>query len=256
MLPVQRQMETVGLLSTHGAVAVEDLAERLGVSLSTVRRDLDDLERQGVVRRVHGGAVLTDPPALADEPEAPIRLREVERSHEKQAIALRAIELVEPGSVLLLTGGTTTAALAPLLASVPGIRVVTNSLDVAIRLANVDLDLTVLGGSLRRPELSLLGPLVGLGLDDLHIDHVIMGAYGIDQRSGVLGASAPECEVDRRLAGAAERLTLLVDSTKFTHRSPHRIVGLEAISELVTSTMAPIDELDGLRARGLRILTT
>lgn len=254
MLPVQRQRETIDLLSAQGAVSVEDLAERLGVSLSTVRRDLDDLERQGIVRRIHGGAILTDPSAPPDEPEAPIRLREVERSREKQQIARRAVELVEPGSVLLLTGGTTTAALAPMLVEVPGIQVVTNSLDVAIRLAQVDVDLVVLGGSLRRPELSLLGHLVGLGLDDLHIDHVIMGAYGIDQRSGVLGASAPECEVDRRLAAAADRLTILVDSTKFTRRSPHRIVGLEAISELVTSREAPIEELDGLQERGLHVL--
>ena len=255
MLPVQRRQETVGILSAQGAVSVETLAESLGVSLSTVRRDLDDLERQGMIQRVHGGAVLTDPSVPPDEPEPPIRLREVERSTEKRAIARGAVELIAPGSVLLLTGGSTTAALAPLLVDIPDIRVVTNSLDVAIRLAHVDVDLVVLGGSLRRPELSLLGPSTGAALDDLHIDHVVMGVYGMDQRSGALGASAAECEVDRHLARAGQRLTILVDSTKFTRRSPHRIVGLPEIDELVTSRDAPIDEVQGLRAAGLRIIT-
>ncbi|KRB43587.1 MULTISPECIES: DeoR/GlpR family DNA-binding transcription regulator [unclassified Terrabacter] len=250
MLPVQRHAETLGLITRQGVVSVEDLAAHLEVSLSTVRRDLDELERQGRVRRVHGGAVV-DGPQVPDAPELPPAMREVERQEEKQAIARRAIRLIEPGSALLLTGGTTTAALAPLLAAVPDVTVVTNSLDVAIRLADVDVDLVVLGGALRRPELSLLGSLVGLTLGELHVDHAIMGVYGVDHRSGLLGASALECETDRRLAGSADRLTVLADSSKFSRRSPHRICPLDAVTELVTSAAADETDVSVLRDQGL-----
>jgi DeoR/GlpR family transcriptional regulator of sugar metabolism len=253
MLPVERRTATIDLLASKRAVSVESLAEHLAVSLSTVRRDLDELEREGVVRRVHGGAVLQRPDAPPDAPELPPATRQIEHSDAKHAIARRAVELVQPGSALLVTGGTTTAALAPLLAGVPDITVVTNSLDVAVRLAHLDVDLVLLGGALRRPELSLLGSLVGLGLDELHVDHAIMGVYGIDPRSGLLGASAVECETDRRLARSAGRLTVLADASKFTRRSPHRITTLDAVSELVTTADAPAAEVAALREQGLDV---
>ena len=249
MLPVQRHAETLGMLTRDRAVSVEDLAAHLNVSLSTIRRDLDELERQGIVRRVHGGAILHR--GDDDAPEKPPAMREVERRAEKEQIAARAVQLIEPGSTVLITGGTTTAALAPLLAQVPRISVVTNSLVVAMRLIDVDVDVVVLGGMLRRPELSLLGTLIGAGLQELHLDHAIMGVYGIDPRSGLLGASAQECATDRRLAGSAERLTVLADASKFTRRSPHRIAGLDAVTELVTSPEASAEHLRPLREQGL-----
>lgn len=254
MLPVQRRTETLALLSRQHAVSVEALAAHLGVSESTVRRDLDELERQGIARRVHGGAVLEAQGETADAPELPPFMREVERQREKQAIALAARELVRPGSALLLTGGTTTAALAPLLVDVPDVTVVTNSLDVAIRLANADIELVLLGGALRRPELSLLGSLAQSSVRDVHVDHVVMGVYGIDDRGGLLGASSTECETDRILAQQGSRLTVLADSSKFTRRSPHRIAGLDAVSELVTTAHAPHDAVDALRTQGVDVL--
>lgn len=253
MLPVQRRAATLGMLTRFRAVSVERLAAHLDVSVSTIRRDLDELARQGIARRVHGGAILLDGFAgdAADAPDRPLTMWEVERHLKDHQIACRAVELVEPGSAVLLTGGTTTAALAPLLAQVPGISVVTNSLAVASQLSEVDVDVVVLGGFLRRPERSLLGTLVGLGLDELHVDHAIMGVYGIDRRSGLLGASAQECSTDRRIVGSAERLTVLADASTFTRRSPHRIAGLDAVSELVTSTEASTEHVQALRDEGL-----
>ena len=206
MLAVQRRKTTMELLSRTDAMSVEDLSAQLEVSLSTVRRDLDELEADGIVRRVHGGAVLVRP-VEPDAPELSPDLREVEHPDDKRAIAGVAVGLVKPGSVVLVTGGTTTAALLPLLSSVPDIVVVTNSLDVATRLCATDVDIIVLGGALRRPELSLLGHLVAAAIAELHIDHVITGAFGIDARSGLLGASAQEVETDRHLARSALRLT-------------------------------------------------
>lgn len=253
MLAVQRRNETLDLLTRQDAVTVEDLAARLAVSVSTVRRDLDELERQGKVRRVHGGAVLSTP-GVTDAPEPPLPAREIECAAEKAAIAARAATLIEPGTVVLVSGGTTTAGLAPHLSGIPGITVVTNSLDLAHRLALVAVDLVVLGGALRRPELSLLGSLVGHGLGELHIDHVLMGSYGIDPDSGLLGASAVECDTDRRIARSARRLTVLADPTKFTRRSPHRICPLDSVRELVTSAAIDADDLAAVRGRGVDVI--
>ncbi|MBK6885019.1 MAG: DeoR/GlpR transcriptional regulator [Tetrasphaera sp.] len=253
MLAVQRRNETLSLLSRQPVVTVEDLATRMAVSLSTVRRDLDELERQGKVRRVHGGAVLNEP-SPTDAPEPPLAAREIECAAEKQAIAARAAALIEPGTVILVSGGTTTAGLAPHLSGIPGITVVTNSLDLAMRLALVDVDVVVLGGALRRPELSLLGSLVGHGLGELHIDHVLMGSYGIDPQSGLLGASAIECETDRRIARSARRLTVLADATKFARRSPHRICTFEAVRDLVTTAAIDAGDLAAVRAQGVDVV--
>lgn len=255
MLAVQRRNETLEMLTRQDAVSVEHLAAHLAVSVSTVRRDLDELERQGKVRRVHGGAVLSTPGAT-DAPEPPLSAREIECADEKAAIAARAAALIEPGTVVLVSGGTTTAGLAPHLSGIPGITVVTNSLDLAHRLALVDVDLVVLGGALRRPELSLLGSLVGHSLGELHVDHVLMSAYGIDSHSGLLGASAVECETDRQIARSARRLTVLADATKFTRRSPHRICALDTVRELVTTDSIDADDLTALRGRGLDVILT
>jgi DeoR/GlpR family transcriptional regulator of sugar metabolism len=253
MLAVQRRDAIIDLLRRHEAVTVEDLAAQLRVSLSTVRRDLHQLEVDGPVQRVHGGAVLARAPVGPDAPELPPADREVQRREDKQAIAKAAVELIEPGSTLLVTGGTTTAALVPLLAGVPELTVVTNSLDVAHRLSGGDLDVVVLGGWLRRPEQSLLGHLVGVSVQEVHVDHAVMGVYGIDPRSGALGASEYECETDRTLARCAARLTILADASKFDRRSPHRIAPTERITELVTSADAPDDDVEALRARGVDV---
>jgi len=253
MLAVQRRNAAIDLLGSRDAIRVEDLASHLQVSLSTVRRDLDELERGGLVRRVHGGAILVRVPAGSDAPEPPPADREVERPAEKQAIAHEAARLIEPRSTVLVAGGTTTAAVLPLLAAVPDITVVTNSLDVAYRLSAVDIDVIVLGGALRRPELSLLGHLVGVSIHEVHVDQILMGVYGIDVRSGALGASAQECETDRTLARCAERLTILADARKFAQRSPHRIVPVERITELVTSSDASPEDVESLRARGVDV---
>lgn len=252
MLAVQRRSAILTQLGAADAVSVEVLSESLEVSLSTVRRDLDELEREGLVRRVHGGAVLVRA-AEPDAPELEPTLREVERASDKQAMAEAARALIEPASVVLITGGSSTSALVPLLGGIPDLVVVTNSLDVAQRLARTDIDLVVLGGALRRPENSLLGLLVGVTLAETHVDHVITGAYGIDPRSGLLGASAQECETDRHLARAAERLTVLADASKFTRRSAHRIVGFEHVNELITSPGVPETELDLLREHGVEV---
>lgn len=252
MLAVQRRKATIELLARTDAVSVEDLSAQLEVSLSTVRRDLDELEAEGIVRRVHGGAVLVRP-TEPDAPELSPDLREVEHAADKRAIAAAAVGLVNPGSVVLVTGGTTTAALLPLLASVHDLVIVTNSLDVATRLSTTDVDLMVLGGALRRPELSLLGHLVAAAIAELHIDHVITSAYGIDARSGILGASAQECETDRHLARSALRLTVLADASKFGRRSPHRIVGFDTVTDLVTTDDAPEADLTELRAHGVAV---
>ncbi len=253
MLAVQRRNATLELLGRHDAVSVEALAATLGVSFSTVRRDLQDLERAGIVRRIHGGAVLSRPATLPDAPELPPAHRQVEHRAEKRSIARVAAGLIVPGSTVLITGGTTTGALVPLLASIPSVTVVTNSLAVATGLAGSDVDVVVLGGALRRPELSLLGHVVATSIVEVHVDHALMGVYGVDPRSGVLGASAAECETDRILARSARRLTILADASKFSRRSPHRIAGVELIVDLVTSSGAPPDDLTALRARGVDV---
>lgn len=248
-LSAARRAEVLQWVQTHGVVEVNALAESLAVSSSTVRRDLSVLEEQGLLRRVHGGAMI-DGEIL--EP----RRQERAVSHEAQKlqIAARAAELIEDGTTILLTGGTTTEALLPLLMTRRDLTVVTNSLNVAIGFADAPhVGVIVLGGYLRRDELSLLGHLTRRALDDLVVDCMFAGAFGLDA-DGVTGANIAEAETDRQLMSAGRRLVVLADSSKFGRRGPVRLATAAQISTLVTDDGAAGTDLEPWRAAGVEVL--
>lgn len=261
MLAEQRRVRELALLSQRRAVRVEDLAGQFSVSSSTIRRDLDELEREGLVRRVHGGAMLKEPvlkePVLKEPVTGPgasqtsPAVRHVDRESDKQALAHATVPLIEPDSTVLVGGGSTTAALVPLLHQVRGLTVVTNSLDLAHRLAADDVHVIVLGGLLRRPELSLLGHIVELALRELRIDQAIMGAYAISAQHGLLAGGGLEGDTNRRLAYCAPRLTILADDSKFDRRSPYRIAPAEHLTDLVVSNGVPPEEIESFQNVGV-----
>src|SRR5580765_709845 len=158
----------------RGAVRVSELTELLGVSDMTVRRDLDVVAGEGLVAKVHGGATL---PGRLSAEEPGFEAKSHRQLHEKETIAAAASRLVEPGQAIGLTAGTTTWRLAHHLAHVPGLTVVTNSLQVANVLHREHRrDLTVvLTGGVRTPSDALVGPLAVGALRSLHVDVVFLG---------------------------------------------------------------------------------
>ncbi|MEO3890804.1 DeoR/GlpR family DNA-binding transcription regulator [Nonomuraea sp. B5E05] len=254
MLSEKRRSRLLDHVRRKGSVRVEDLAEVLGVSVSTVRRDLDEMDERGLLRRVHGGAV-----AITDQPvpvETSMAERSVHNLDEKGRIAARAVDLIQPGSTVLLTGGSTTAQMVPHLPSVPDITVVTNSVAIAhaIGTTSATVQVLVLGGLLRNAELSLLGHLTTQALADVHIDLAFFSAYGLDPAYGIMGAHLAEAETDRNMITAAKQLVVLADHTKFSRRSAVRVAPLARIGTVVTDDAAPAEAVAALRTSGITVI--
>jgi DeoR/GlpR family transcriptional regulator of sugar metabolism len=251
MLSPERQRRLLQHVRVHGSGNVLDLATELGVSASTVRRDLREMDERGLLTRVHGGASVLD----ADL-EPVLSSRSADRSDEKRRIGQAAAAIVPDGSTVLITGGTTTEAMLPYLAGRERLTVLTNGLNIAYHLARYpDISVVVLGGVLRHEEMSLLGPIAEHVLAEFHVDLAFTSAFGVDPGHGISGANVTEAGTDRRMLQSADRLVVLADSSKFGRRGPVRLADVAQISCLVTDNEAPADAIAALRASRVEVVT-
>ena len=249
MLSYERQREMLKHMRLRGAGKVNELAEAIGVSPSTIRRDLREMDELGLVTRVHGGASLPE-----SDNESVLSARAADHEAEKRAIGAAAAELIEDDSTVMITGGTTTQAILPHLQGRSGLTVVTNGLNIALELSRIPgITVVVLGGILRPGELSLLGPLGERTLDEFEISQAFVGAYGIDPVTGLSGASVHEASTDRRLLRGLARIVVVVDSSKFFQRGPVRLASTDQLAVVITDTGAPPASLDVLRELGVEV---
>ncbi len=245
MLARQRQSLILAHLDREGAVRVSDLTRLLGVSDMTIRRDLDTLARQELLVKVHGGATVNT--HRAEEPG--FMAKSTREQAEKDAIGRRAAELVEPGSSIALTAGTTTYAMATHLAAVPDLTVLTNSPAVAgvLELPQRSDRTVILTGGVRTPSDALVGPVAVATVRSLHVDTVFMGVHGMTERAGFTTPNLMEAETNRELIRAAPRLVVVADHTKWG------TVGLSRIAELGTAQVLVTDS--GLDEDGAEALS-
>jgi DeoR/GlpR family transcriptional regulator of sugar metabolism len=233
MLAGQRQMLIVEEIRRRGAVRVSELTELLGVSDMTIRRDLDVLASSGLVEKVHGGATARGR-LSTDEPG--FEAKSHRQLEEKEAIALAAAALVQPGQAIGLTAGTTTWRLAHHILHIPDLTVVTNCIQVAIVLhRELRPDLTVvLTGGVRTPSDALVGPVAVTAIRSLHVDLLFMGVHGITDDAGFTTPNLLEAETDQALIASAEQVVVVADHTKWGVRGLSRIAPLDSAHLLVT----------------------
>jgi DeoR/GlpR family transcriptional regulator of sugar metabolism len=251
-MPATRQRTVLRRLSTSGMATTEALAALCEVSVATMRRDLIDLEAQGLLRRVHGGAVLERMPD-ADSVQG---FAEVAASHaeDKRAVAPRAPRLVADGDCVLLDIGTTTMLLARELRGRP-LTVMTASLAVLDVLRDdPEVELVLLGGVVRRAYHSLVGSLTEDALRQVRAATCFLGASGVDADGSVLDTTMIEVPVKRALLSAATRTVLLVDRHKFPGAGTLRVCGPEQVDVLVTTEGADAPTLEACRAAGTEVL--
>lgn len=235
MLARQRQAYILDRIREDGAVKVADLVRELNVSDMTVRRDLEALDSLGLLEKVHGGAT-----TAADGPlfEPGFAVKSTLQQTEKNAIAAAAARLVEPGSAIALSAGTTTYALARRLAEVPGLTVVTNSVpvsDVMVRNGRPD-QTVILTGGVRTPSDALVGPFAVASIRTIHLDLIFMGVHGMDARTGFTTPNILEAETDRALVEAGRRLVVLADHTKWGVIGISSFARLDQADTLITDT--------------------
>jgi DeoR/GlpR family transcriptional regulator of sugar metabolism len=259
MLQADRRRETYELIERSGSASVTHLSRELDVSLQTVRRDLEALEEEGLIERVHGGAVVVGyGGATGGAAPAAVEGAALERgtahADEKRRIGAAAAALVEPGSTIFLSGGTTTEQVVPHLPEHARLTVVTNAVNAAYALGRrPGIETIVLGGYLRHSEGTLLGPMAEEALGSFRIDQALYGCYGLDPDDGLSGASLVEAAMDRVVLNAVGRLIVLADSSKFAQRGPVRLAGVERIATLVTDRDAPEEGVRRLKQHGVEV---
>jgi len=246
LLAEQRRAVILDEVRRRGGVRVNELTRRLNVSDMTVRRDLDALARQGMVEKVHGGAV---PVLEASTHEPGFEAKSALELTAKEDIAREAARLVAPGSAVALSGGTTTYALAHHLLQVEGLTVVTNSVRVADVFehalrhdgAGGQAATVVLTGGVRTPSDSLVGPIADRAIRSLHFDLLFLGSHGISLEAGLSTPNLAEAETNRSFVASARRVVAVADHTKWGTVGLSTFASLSEVDTLVTDAGLPVE---------------
>lgn len=250
MLIEERRQHILNLIQKNGRVLVEDLSDQLGLSRITIRKDLDYLESRDLLKRSHGGALPVTNGSL-DDPS--IREKSVLNHEAKVAIARAAAGMVQEGQCIILDSGTTTTEIARALASFRKLTIVTNALNIATELASTDFEIILIGGTLRKNSLSVVGPLAEDVLREIHADIAFLGIDGFDVKSGLTTPNLLEARVNRAMVESSERVIAVFDSSKFGRRSLSLIVPADRIDGVITDEKAPTAEVEAIRDLGLEV---
>jgi DeoR/GlpR family transcriptional regulator of sugar metabolism len=249
MLAAQRRDVILDRLSTDGRVIARDLAEELGTSEDTVRRDLRDLAAAGLCQRVYGGA-LPASPAVAG-----YRARQSVGTASKQAVAAAAAALVRPGETVLLDGGTTALAVALALPPDLSATVVTHSPTVAAALVeHPTVEVFVIGGRLFKHSAVTCGAAAVEALAGVHADLFLMGVTGVHPTAGLTTGDADEAAMKRALARRAADTYVLASAEKVGAASPFTVLPLGDVAGVVTDVAADDPTLVDLAATGIRLI--
>ena len=249
-LPAERHRRILEVLLTRQAVRVSTLAELLGVSEVTVRRDLEDLEHRGLLERTHGGAISTRP--MGPEPayvEAVAR-----HPAEKRAIGEAAAALVEPGDTIFLNGGTTTFQVFRHM-DVPNVRIVTNHVGMALEAPERDLELILTGGEYRAPSNSCVGGFACDAVRHVFASKAFIGVEGVSHRSGFTTPVAAEAEIARVMIEQTKGdVAIVADHTKVGTVADFAIAGVESATRLITDAGVDDGHREDLRTLGLEVV--
>lgn len=248
-----RHQTILHLLERRGRVTVSDLAAQFAVSEMTVRRDLDALERQGLLRRVRGGAVS----ARGRSYEPPFLTRSTVHQAEKERIGRLAAGLVQDGDSIALDVGTTALEIARCLclSDKRNLTVVTPSFRVAGLLAEQpDIRIILTGGILRPGELSLVGQMAEQAFERFYVDKLFLGIGGVSLQAGLTEYNLEDAQVKQAMIRSAKEIILVTDSSKFDQIAFAAVAPLEAVDRIVTDEGIPSAYRDALEARDIQLL--
>lgn len=247
----KHQTAIMEFLAQQGNAEVGELENLLGVSSSTIRRQLIRMEENGLLERFHGGARLPTPITY----ELPYEKRLAQQMEAKRAIAAKAKSLLASNKVIGISGGTTCTELARQLRTMDSITVVTNAVNIALELhgqPNTRLMLT--GGTLNKNSYELVGDLVAQSLRNFHFDIAFLGVSGISTNFGFSMSDEPEAVAGRAFMSAAEHTIVIADHTKVGKSTFARLCSIEEVDMLITDDQIASDQLAMLEKSGLEVL--
>lgn len=246
----RRLLAVLRLLGEHETVGLHRFVDELGISVATVRRDLADLESQGLLTRTHGGARIA-----SSAVEVPVRLRAGTSHRTKLLIARRAATFLPEGPYAVAIGGGTTAAeVARALVFRHELTIVTNSLTTAGEIGTrPNLRVLVTGGIVRPNSFELVGVLAENTFSALNVGTAFLGADGLSADGGVTTHDETEARTNAAMVRAAQRTVVVADSSKIGRVTLAQVADLAGIDDVVTDSGAPAEELDRISALGPRV---
>lgn len=229
MLTTHRKREILKILKRDGLVIAKDVSQVMAVSEDTIRRDLRELAQEGLLQRVHGGA-LPSSPAIAD-----FAARESITTAGKVAIGRAAARLIQPGQVVILDGGTTARQVAHHIPEDFTATIVTHSPTIALELVNhANVEVILIGGRMFKHSVVAVGAAAIEAISHIHADTYFMGVTGVHPKTGLTTGDFEEAGVKRALSHAAADTIVLASSEKLNTASPYTVVALDEISGIIT----------------------
>lgn len=231
MLPTQRKEKILDLLKEDGSAKVVDLARIFKVTEVTIRQDLEKLEREGLVIREHGGVHLKN----FEDHVRNFSLIQQDNLKEKEIIAQKCLEFIEPGDTIILDSGSTTTEIAKKIMHINGLVVITNALNIALMLgANPNIEVVMTGGEFKPPTLSLTGQKAADFFKGLNVQKLFLATAGISLKSGLTYPSISDLVVKKAMIDAAEITYLVADSSKIGKSAFASLGALSLIDYIIT----------------------
>jgi len=255
MNAAERHNKIVEIVLENGHVNIADICERFDVSEMTARRDLNELDRQGLLRRVHGGAIAN----LGRSYEPSFQSRAFKHQPKKEAIGFRAAELIYDGDSIALDVGTTTLEIVPGLRGKRNLTIVTSCLQIATNIVDqlsldIDARLILTGGIIRPRELSMIGSIPAQVYQDYHVDKAFIGIGGISLEDGLTEYNIEDAQIKRMLIRSAREKIVVADGSKFGVTTFASVSSLTAVNKIVTDKSAPLDIVEQVRERGVEVI--
>jgi DeoR/GlpR family transcriptional regulator of sugar metabolism len=245
-----RRQQILSILEETGTLNVTELADRFGVSVVTIRKDLDDLGAEGLLERTFGGAVFTHRSRF----NRSLLQRAQEHRQEKLAIAATALEYIKDGDTIILDSGTTTLALAQLLkAQIKSVFVITCSVPAALELSSGGYDILLLGGMVRNKSLALLGRETLRIIERYRADKAFLGSTGFTAEMGHSTPDPDDAQVKEAFIRIADETYVLVDSSKYGHNCLTSFVQLRDVRLTITDNRLPPAKAKTLQAEGAKL---
>lgn len=249
----ERKQDIVDMVNRNGKITCAELCKKFRVSPATIRNDLTDLEKSGLLTRTHGGAMSANGIRVGYEQST--TEKESRNIAEKQAIAREALQFVSDGDVIALDTGTTTMELAKLLNNVKGITVITNDVKIALYLdQNSSAEVILLGGVVRHNFHCTTGKLALEGLDNLYIDTVFLATNGLSLARGFSTPRMEQAEVKRKMVQSARRIVALADGSKTSNEAFVAFADVKEVDTLITDASIGEDFAAKAEEIGMRVI--
>lgn len=246
MLPAERHIKIIEIISETGSAGVEELANLLNVSSMTIRRDLKLLQEHKLLERSHGGAIIKQ--------EINYGTKRDTKHKEKVAIAKKCAEFVKKGDIIYLDAGTTTYEIANQIKNIEDLTVITNDLEIALLLVNSDIDLFVCGGNVQKSTRSMYGVFANKMIENFRINLGFFGAMSIDKSFDILTPTMEKASFKKTVFASCQQTILGIDDSKFNKKSLLKINNLSEYTGVVTNKKFSKEEFKEIKSFNIRLI--